>query len=76
MDVSKKLEESYHLEGFKDVDVSLKPHRVVMKENSGNFRQIRRTRGAKPEGRPVQRGFKNQEQFDIPKHLRQYNDPK
>jgi len=70
MDVAKKLEESYLQEVFKDVDVSFSPHRLVMKEKDGNFRQIRRTKGAKPEGRLVQRGYKNQEQEDIPKHLR------
>jgi len=70
MDVARKLEESYQQgEPFKEVDVSFQPNRVVYRENNGNFRQIRRTKGANPEGRPVQRGYKNQEKDDIPKHL-------
>jgi len=69
MDVAKKLEESYQQEHFTEVVVSYQPQRVVMKENNGSFRQIRRTRGAKPEGREVQRGYNNQEKDDIPKHL-------
>jgi len=73
MDVSKKLEESYQQEVFKDVEVSFSPNRVVMKEKDGSFRQLRRTKGAKPEGRPVQRGYQHQEIDDIPPHLKVLN---